>query len=361
MKQTLGQIASVTMGQSPSSNFYNNEHRGLPFLQGCTTFGRLYPTYDTWTTSYNKEALPGDILFTVRAPVGDVNLCKDHIAIGRGLASVRATTVLPRYLFYTLEANKGKFQSASSGTIYQSINKDKLANVLLEVHSPDEQQHIVGTIGSVDDLIENIESRKRCLNSILETSLKRYSSCVPFQSYHPILVKTGISPFDGDKVYLDTSCVSETDPTDYSYIVQYGERPSRANMQPSPRTAWTARMKASFKVLGFTELDSFILNNVILSTGFVGVQESENLPLPFLYALFISEDFRAKKDLSSTGATMESINNKDFLDLIVPSLTLDEAREYKRKYDPIMLELSSLREQEKKLKEEKKLLLAKYF
>jgi type I restriction enzyme S subunit len=220
---------------------------------------------------------------------------------------------------------------------------------------------IVGTIGSVDDLIENIESRKRCLNSILETSLKRYSSCVPFQSYHPILVKTGISPFDGDKVYLDTSCVSETDPTDYSYIVQYGERPSRANMQPSPRTAWTARMKASFKVLGFTELDSFILNNVILSTGFVGVQESENLPLPFLYALFISEDFRAKKDLSSTGATMESINNKDFLDLIVPSLTLDEAREYKRKYDPIMLELSSLREQEKKLKEEKKLLLAKYF
>ena len=154
MKQTLSQIASVTMGQSPSSNFYNNEHQGLPFLQGCTTFGRLYPTYDIWTTSYNKEALPGDILFTVRAPVGDVNLCKDHIAIGRGLASIRATTVLPRYLFYILEANKGKFQSASSGTIYQSINKDKLADVLLEVHSPDEQQHIVGTIGSVDDLIE---------------------------------------------------------------------------------------------------------------------------------------------------------------------------------------------------------------
>ena len=149
MKQTLGQIASVTMGQSPSSNFYNNEHEGLPFLQGCTTFGRLCPTYDTWTTSYNKEALPGDILFTVRAPVGDVNLCKDHIAIGRGLASIRATTVLPRYLFYILEANKGKFQSASSGTIYESINKDKLANILLDIHSMDEQQHIVGTTSSL--------------------------------------------------------------------------------------------------------------------------------------------------------------------------------------------------------------------
>lgn len=210
-------------------------------------------------------------------------------------------------------------------------------------------------------MIENIESRKRCLNSILESSLKRYSNCVSFESYNPILVKTGISPFDGEKVYLDTSCVNGTDPTDYSYIIQYDERPSRANMQPSPRTAWTARMKASNKVLGITELDRFILKNVILSTGFIGVEESENLPLPFLYALFISEDFRTKKDLSSTGATMESINNKDFLDLMIPSLTLDGAREYKRKYDPIMLELSSLREQEEKLKEEKKLLLSKYF
>ena len=265
----------------------------------------------------------------------------------------------PKYIYYWL--SQLPLKQFATGSAVPTLNRNFLSDLECQVHSKEDQQHIVGTIGSVDDLIENIESRKRCLNSILETSLKRYSSCVPFQSYHPILVKTGISPFDGDKVYLDTSCVSGTDPTDYSYIVQYGERPSRANMQPSPRTAWTARMKTSFKVLGFTELDSFILNNVILSTGFVGVQESENLPLPFLYALFISKDFRAKKDLSSTGATMESINNKDFLDLMVPSLTLDEAREYKRKYNPIMLELSSLRVQEEKLKKEKKLLLSKYF
>lgn len=221
--------------------------------------------------------------------------------------------------------------------------------------------HIVGTIGSVDNLIENIESRKRCLNSILITSLKQYSYHVPFKSYEPNLVKTGIVNFEGEKIYLDTSCVNGTDPTDYSYVVRYDERPSRANMQPSPRTAWTARMKASYKVLGITELDDYILKNTILSTGFVGVQESENLPLPFLYALFISENFRIKKDLSSTGATMEAINNKDFLDLMVPYLTIKESKNYKKHYDPLMLELSLLREQEEKLKKEKKLLLSKYF
>ena len=213
----------------------------------------------------------------------------------------------------------------------------------------------------MDNLIENMESRKQCLNSILVSSLKRYRDYVPFKSYGPNLVKTGISYFDGEKVYLDTSCVNGTDPTDYSYIVRYDERPSRANMQPSPRTVWTARMKASYKVLGITELDSFLLENTILSTGFVGVRESKNLPLPYLYALFISKDFREKKNLSSTGATMESINNKDFLDLMVPYLTIAEAEEYKRRYDPIMQELSSLREQKENLEKEKKLLLSKYF
>ena len=144
MKEKLKEIADITMGQSPSSSFYNDQREGIPFLQGCTTFGRLYPTYDTWTTSYNKLAQPEDILFTVRAPVGDVNLCQTETAIGRGIACIRARRVKPRYLFYLLEANKGSFASSSSGTIYQSINKDKLGDVVLDIHDASEQQHIVG-------------------------------------------------------------------------------------------------------------------------------------------------------------------------------------------------------------------------
>ena len=145
MKQTLGQIAIVTMGQSPSSEYYNTNRDGLPFLQGCTTFGRLYPTYDIWSSFYNKEAFPGDILFTVRAPVGDVNMCKDHIAIGRGLASIKAVNVLPKYLFYLLQANKHQFQFASSGTIYQSINRDKLLGVELNVRQIEDDEIIIET------------------------------------------------------------------------------------------------------------------------------------------------------------------------------------------------------------------------
>ena len=145
MKQKLSEIANITMGQSPLSSCYNSDGIGIPFLQGCTTFGRIYPTYDTWTTKFNKCADKDDILFTVRAPVGDVNLCQRFTAIGRGLASIHATKVNPKYLFYLLEGNKSAFTSSSSGTIYQSINKDKLCNVVLNVHDSSTQQHIVDT------------------------------------------------------------------------------------------------------------------------------------------------------------------------------------------------------------------------
>lgn len=95
MKKKLSEISTIIMGQSPKSCFYNQAEEGIPFLQGCTTFGRIYPFYDTWTINYSKAAEPNDVLFTVRAPVGDVNYCKKLTAIGRGIAAIRAKSVDP--------------------------------------------------------------------------------------------------------------------------------------------------------------------------------------------------------------------------------------------------------------------------
>ncbi len=146
MQKLLKEIAQITMGQSPKSSAYNQNSIGLPFLQGRTTFGRMYPSFDTWTTEWNKECDINDILFTVRAPVGDVNIAQTKIALGRGVASIRAKNVLPKYLYYLLFANKSTFIASSSGTIYDSINKDQLDNVKLEVYDIEEQRHIVDTI-----------------------------------------------------------------------------------------------------------------------------------------------------------------------------------------------------------------------
>ena len=146
MHKLLKEIAIITMGQSPKSSCYNTIGVGLPFLQGRTTFGRIYPFYDTWSSEWNKTALPNDILFTVRAPVGDVNICKIETAIGRGLASIRAINCDNKYLFYLLQANNKLFTSNSTGTIFESINKDTLENTKLFIHSKEQQNHIVNTM-----------------------------------------------------------------------------------------------------------------------------------------------------------------------------------------------------------------------
>lgn len=183
MKQKLSEIADITMGQSPLSGCYNSDGIGTPFLQGCTTFGRVYPSYDTWTTQFNKNANKDDVLFTVRAPVGDVNLCQRFTAIGRGLASIHATKVNPKYLFYLLEGNKSAFTSESSGTIYQSINKDKLCNVILNVHDSSTQQHIVDTIGSVDDLIEIKLQTMAKLDELAQKTFDAYFGSINEKTY----------------------------------------------------------------------------------------------------------------------------------------------------------------------------------
>ena len=87
----LNEISEIVMGQSPPGNSYNEERKGTPFFQGKAEFTDKYPVIKKWTTKPSKLALPNSILISVRAPVGDVNLCNVKCCIGRGLASIRPT------------------------------------------------------------------------------------------------------------------------------------------------------------------------------------------------------------------------------------------------------------------------------
>jgi type I restriction enzyme S subunit len=89
MKCKLEDIAEVTMGQSPKSEFYNNEGEGLPFLQGNRKFGRRYPTFDTYTTKVTKRADAGDVIMSVRAPVGDINITPVDMCLGEAFVVLK--------------------------------------------------------------------------------------------------------------------------------------------------------------------------------------------------------------------------------------------------------------------------------
>ena len=97
----LGDISCVEMGQSPDSRFYNDRGEGLPFFQGKAEFGALYPAVRKWCSEPKKIADAGDILLSVRAPVGPTNLAKERCCIGRGLAAIRANEpIAQEYLLH---------------------------------------------------------------------------------------------------------------------------------------------------------------------------------------------------------------------------------------------------------------------
>ena len=132
-------------------------------------------------------------------------------------------------------------------------------------------------------------------------------------------------------------------------------------MQPIANTVWFAKMKGSNKNLIITKNDKDIINGHILSTGFMGIEASKNLPLSLLSAFVISNNFNIQRDLNSVGTTMAGINNETFKEITVPLLNNQEVEEFDKRYSKYIDELSLLRRKIKKLEKVKELLLNKYF
>jgi len=128
----LSDIADITMGQSPAGNSYNEEGIGVVFYQGSTDFGARFPTVRMYTTKPKRMAKEGDILLSVRAPVGTLNQAMEDCCIGRGLAALRETEGSNSFLFSQLAYFKQIFDRRNaSGTTFGSINRGDLFGLKL--------------------------------------------------------------------------------------------------------------------------------------------------------------------------------------------------------------------------------------
>ncbi len=176
-EKRLGDVCEVVAGQSPEGKYYNKVGSGLPFYQGKKEFTRKFigdPT--TWTTSITKEALQGDILMSVRAPVGPVNFAKEKICIGRGLAAIRATALINKeFLFYFLLKYE-KEVVGNAGAVFNSINKTQIANISIPLFPLPEQKRIVKILDEVFEKVtkvkENAEKNLKNARELLESHLQ---------------------------------------------------------------------------------------------------------------------------------------------------------------------------------------------
>lgn len=134
----LQDIANITMGQSPPGASYNGDGKGIIFFQGSTDFGSRFPSTRQYTTQPSRFAKAGDILLSVRAPVGTINIAKDDCCIGRGLAALNSKNNSNTYLFGVMMNFKQIFERRNvNGTTFGSITKDDLFS--LNVLKPDKK------------------------------------------------------------------------------------------------------------------------------------------------------------------------------------------------------------------------------
>lgn len=156
----LDSLVYLQMGQSPPSSAYNGAGEGLPFFQGKTDFGALHPTPRSWCTEPTRIAEPGDVLLSVRAPVGPTNIATETCCIGRGLASLRPLAGTPSgYINWALRALETQIASMATGTTFVAVSKRDLAPFPIPVPPLGEQWRIVA---KVDELMALCDELERC-------------------------------------------------------------------------------------------------------------------------------------------------------------------------------------------------------
>ncbi|MCF8307240.1 MAG: restriction endonuclease subunit S [Ignavibacteriales bacterium] len=154
---TIDELANVVMGQSPTSDTYTNEKEdNLPFHQGVTNFSNYFVEHKIYCKTPTKIAEDGDILFSVRAPVGRINFTSDKICIGRGLCAFRSKKGFQNYFYHQLKEFFFAEDVIGNGAIFNAVTKVELMKVKLKTPSDKIQQEFEAEAQQMYNLILNL-------------------------------------------------------------------------------------------------------------------------------------------------------------------------------------------------------------
>lgn len=188
VESSLGEVCTINMGQSPPSSTYNTEKIGLPFFQGKAEFTQLYPIAEKWCSKPKKIANAGDILLSVRAPVGSTNLANQKCAIGRGLAAISYQFSI-QFIWFYLKLIEKRLDSQGTGTTFRAISGAVLKTQNLPLPPLPEQRAIVAKI---EELFANLDQGIADLKKA-QDQLKIYRQAVLKKAFEGKLSGTGLT------------------------------------------------------------------------------------------------------------------------------------------------------------------------
>ena len=168
----LDEIASILMGQSPESIYYNRSNDGLPFHQGVGSYGDYYLIDDVYSTEGKRIAEPNSIIFSVRAPVGRININLNKIILGRGVAAINSKTGNNHYLYWALRNRFSEEDTIGNGSIFVSVTKDELNKQKMLV--PEQRLILL-----FDNITSTYEKEQRCLYLSNQNLIKQRDYLLP--------------------------------------------------------------------------------------------------------------------------------------------------------------------------------------
>ncbi len=173
----LSDVVDITMGQSPKGDTYNEDGIGTVFFQGRGEFGFRFPTRRLFTTDPKRMAQSNDVLMSVRAPVGDLNVAYEPCCIGRGLGAIRSKDNHQSFVLYTVFSLREKLDMFNGeGTVFGSINRDALNSMPIIIPSKAEIDRFEEAVAPMDATIRNNYEEICRLEAIRDSLLPRLMS-----------------------------------------------------------------------------------------------------------------------------------------------------------------------------------------
>ena len=208
-------VCDFTMGQSPSSDTYNTNGDGMPFYQGNADFGKRSPSPRVWCNSPKKTANEGDILISVRAPIGAINIAAEQCCIGRGLAAlaVRPDAATRDYLEHYLRYKRPELERRGTGSTFKAVGKKIFAEMTLPIVSVDEQSEIAKKLNNALELQEEAASQISMLDELVKSRfVEMFGDPIENPKQLPIMrideiadVQTGATPLRSNAAYYGGS------------------------------------------------------------------------------------------------------------------------------------------------------------
>lgn len=313
----LEEIVELTMGQSPESKYYNSTGEGMPFLQGNRTFGFKRPFFDTFTTRVTKVAKAGDVIMSVRAPVGDINITPVDLCLGRGICSLRMKNGNQDFLFYMMKYFMPQLLKRESGTIFGSVNRNDINGLVVDIpESAEEQKKIARFLCMIDDKIEiNLD-----INKNLEQQMQTYFDELFVVNANPSwpnislseigTIVAGGTPSKAESTYYTDNGIAWITPKDLSVnkskfishgeidITDLGFSKSSATKMPAGTVLFSSRAPIGYIAIAQNELTT--------NQGFKSIVPNKQVGTAYVY--FLLKHLLPTIEGMASGSTFKEIS-----------------------------------------------------